>query len=111
MHGIKTFTHRLAIVLGLATASSAPAATPDYLPLQSGNSWAYRVTQGARSRPGTINVGQLVSVSGTQYFSLQFFERNVLVRLGEDGSILAYDPETKSESVWLAFGAPDKQNV
>lgn len=109
MHGIKTTTRRL--VCALTLSATFCSAAPEYFPLQTGNSWAYRVTQGRLSRPATIEVGATQTIDGREYFSVRFFERNVLVRPGEDGSLVSYDPELKSESTWLPFGSSDKQPV
>ncbi|MDZ4798791.1 MAG: BsuPI-related putative proteinase inhibitor [Bryobacteraceae bacterium] len=79
--------------------------------MQTGNSWMYRVTQGRINRPGAVNVGEAVEVEGRQYYKLQFFDRDLLVRQIEDGSLLSWDADTKKESVWLPLGAAEKQTV
>ncbi len=110
MRGTKITTLKLTCLLTLAAALPGAAAT-EYLPLQPGNSWAYRVTQGRVSRVGAINVGEAVTVEGRQYYKLQFFDKDLLVRQAEDGSILSYDTEAKTEGVWLPFGSAERQTV
>ena len=66
MNGTRISTAKL---IGLLFAAAAIcAAAPDYFPLQVGNSWAYRVTQGRLSRPGTINVEAKETIEGREYF-------------------------------------------
>src|SRR4051812_32997521 len=99
MHGIRTSTRRLPLFLALAgSLFTAEAATPDYFPLQTGNSWAYRISQGRQTTAGTINVGSTVSANGQTYYQLQFFDRSVMLRQDASGSLLAYDSESKQES-------------
>lgn len=109
MNGTKIFTLKAFSLLAFAAASYA--AVPEYFPLQPGNSWAYRVTQGRQSSPGTINIGDIRTVQGRQYYEVQFFERNVLIRQDADGSLFAWDRETNTESLWLPFAAETGQTV
>jgi hypothetical protein len=109
MNGTRTSIARLTCLL--AAAAALHAAVPEYFPLQVGNSWAYRVTQGRMSRPGTINVEALQTFEGRDYFRVNFFEQQVFVRTSDNGSLLKYEPATKQESVWLPFGTPEGQTV
>jgi hypothetical protein len=99
------------LVCLLAAAAALHAAAQDFFPLQVGNSWAYRVTQGRLSRPGTINVEAVQTIDGRDYFRVNYFEQPVYLRYAENGSLLKYDPETKQEGVWLPFGAAEGQNT
>lgn len=109
MNGIRISTAKL---IGLLFAAAAVcAAAPDYFPLQVGNSWVYRVTQGRLSQPGTINVEARETIEGRDYYRLSFFENTIYLRQIENGSILKYDKETKQETVWLPFGVPEGQTV
>ena len=101
MNGKRTF------IASLLVASAAFGATADYFPLQVGNSWAYRVTQGRLSRPGTVNIERTERVEGREYYRVSFFEQSLLIRPSENGSLLKYDPEAKTEGVWLPFGAAE----
>lgn len=105
MNGLRTFTASL-LLIGATTAEAA-----DYFPLQVGNSWAYRVTQGRFSRPGTVNIERIERVDGRDYYRVAFFEQSLLLRQGEDGSLIKYDAEIKSESVWLPLGAAEGDTV
>ena len=109
MNGTRISITRL-IGLLFAAAVLCTAAT-DYFPLQVGNSWAYRVTQGRMSRPGTINVEARETIDGRGYFRVNFFEEIVYLRQVESGSIMVYDRETKQEGVWLPLGAAQGQTV
>jgi len=56
-------------------------------------------------------VGSIEIVNGQQYFRLQFFERELLVRQTEDGSILALNRDTNAEVTWLPLGAEPGQSM
>ncbi|MBC7924528.1 MAG: hypothetical protein H7039_02630 [Bryobacteraceae bacterium] len=96
----------------MTIAAIGTAATPDYFPLQTGNSWAYRVSQGRLpGRSAAVNVGEQVSAGGRQYFKVQFFERDFLVRQTEDGSLVSWNSDAKSEDAWLPLGAAEGQSL
>ena len=105
MFGIKIITANLLF------AGAIFAAGAEYFPLQVGNSWVYRVTQGRLSRPGTINVERTERVEGREYYRVSFFEDSLLIRQSDDGSLVKYDPGTKTEGVWLPFGAAEGSPV
>ena len=95
-----------ALVAGALT--SAPSHHPDYFPLQPGNQWVYR-------QIGQIDLPPLVvAVSGVEFFNEKSWSRvtglpsgDVLLRLEEDGRLLAYDQEAGTEHQWLVFGADE----
>ena len=91
----------------LAVCSAALAQTGNYVPLDPGNVWVYRM---ARPSPfagyRTIMVEGRETVNGFEYSRVRFFERTVLLRALPDGSILAYNPETASDVTWLALDSP-----
>ncbi len=100
------------VTIGAAAALLAAAAPQsDYFPLQTGNNWAYKITQARLSRAGAINVGEAVEIEGRQYYRLQFFERELLVRQAEDGSLYARQTKDRPEGLWLPLGADEKQDV
>lgn len=109
MNGTKISIAKLTCVF--AAAAALHGATPEYFPLQVGNSWAYRVTQGRISRPGTINVEALQTIEGRDYYRVNFFEQPVFIRYAENGSLLKYDADTKQEGIWLPFGAAQGQSI
>jgi hypothetical protein len=101
MPGTRIFT--VSFLLAAAAVSTA-AATPDYFPLQQGNSWAFR----SSSRLGTG--GQSIEVQGKEtlqngeYTKLNFFGRSVYLRQGE-GALLSFNKDTGQEKTWLNFDA------
>ena len=103
MPGTKTIINKLTLLS--ITAVSCFAA--DYFPLQTGNSWVYRATPGVGTIVATVNVGSVVTISGRDYYQLQSFDRNLLIRQADNGSLLQYSTDTKTESVWLPFGLAD----
>jgi hypothetical protein len=92
-------------------AVTASAATPEYFPLQVGNSWVYKVTQGRLSKPGTVQVEAREPLDGREYFRVRFFEDTLYLRQADNGSVLVYDRDLKAENVWLPFGAEDGRAV
>jgi hypothetical protein len=104
MHGIRTFISRASSLapaaLGLIAAAPHLAAQT-YLPLQVGNSWVYRVVEGRLKDTKTIEVESQEVIGGQAYFRVIFFGRTSLLRTGDGGSIIAYDPQTKQEQLWL----------
>jgi len=111
MRGTKTIINKLFVttLLSLGAAASLSAASNNYFPLQSGNSWAYRVTQGRSVKTATINVSEAVTVENRQYYRLQFFDGDFLVRQTEDGSLVRYNSDTKTEDLWLPLALADIQ--
>jgi hypothetical protein len=85
---------------------SLPAQT--FFPLQVGNSWVYRVVEGRVRNAQTIDVESRESIEGTEYFKVNFFERTIYLRPADNGSVLAYDPETKQEQLWLPTGERER---
>ena len=73
MNGTRIF------IASLLVAGAAIGAPADYFPLQVGNSWAYRVTQGRLSRPGAVNIERIERVEGRDYFRVDFFEQPLLI--------------------------------
>ena len=92
-----------ALVAGVFT--SVPSHPPNYFPLQPGNQWVYQ-------RIGQIDLPPLVvAVAGAEIFNEKSWSRvtglpsgDVLLRLEDDGRLLAYDVNSGTEHQWLAFG-------
>ena len=80
------------------------AAQPDYFPLQVGNQWSYRPS---RLGPAfTVEVVDTATASGQSYFVVQgFLTGTIWLRMSDDGTLYAYDPDEKMEAVWASFGA------
>lgn len=99
------FKNKTISVLLYFAAAPLFAASPDYFPLQVGNSWVYKVVQGR-----TVAADQTISVEGTEtqngreYFRLQVFGRKQLVRADETGSLFTLN-EAGTENLWLPLGA------
>src|SRR5215203_5774738 len=106
MLGTKTFTASL--LIGAAALSFA--AQPDYFPLQSGNSWAYKGT----SRLVTPTT-QTIDVEGTErfrdqeYFRVGFLGRTVFLR-GTDTGVSIFNTASGTESTWLAFDGGERSS-
>lgn len=101
MLGTKTFTASLL----LAAATFSSAATPEYFPLQKGNSWVFR--SGSRLAPGPqlIEVRETETFGNREYTKVSFFGRNVYLRQA-DGVISTFNTEANQERTWLDFSAP-----
>ena len=108
MLGIRTIT---ASALLLLSSAAVPAATPDYFPMQVGNSWVYKTTQGRISNVQTIAVEAIDQIDSRNYYRVQFFGHTVFVRAQDDGSLVSYDREAKQEKLWLPFAAPEGQRT
>jgi hypothetical protein len=106
-------THKLFLIRAAAVAALAStlvAQTPDWFPLEVGNTWLYRPAPSSRP-PGqesrSISVHGKETVAGREYFQVSYFGREVLLR-GEpsDGSVVAYDRASNSEQPWISLGLP-----
>lgn len=103
MLGIRTITASLF----LAAATLSTAATPDYFPLQPGNSWAFRGTgRWFNSTPQSIEIQGVERFRDRDYSRVSFFGRTVYLRATETG-INVFDPSSGQEQTWIQFdGAP-----
>jgi hypothetical protein len=100
MFGTKTFTASLL----LAAATLSAAATPEYFPLQQGNSWAFRST--SRLGPGTQTIEVLgkETIQNREYTKVGVFGRTAHLRQVEN-ALLVWDTEASQEKTWLDFNA------
>ena len=85
----------------LLTGLSAFSADLDYFPLMAGNSWVYKTTQGRVADVQTVEVTGTAQVNGLDYYQVRFFGKALLLRRDETGVIQQFDPDTKTERVWL----------
>jgi hypothetical protein len=77
---------------------------PDYLPLQAGNQWVYRIEP--RGQPVVMEVIEArVFDDNTYYLTRNFLNSDTWLRTTEDLTLVSYDTETKQESVLVQFGA------
>jgi hypothetical protein len=89
-----------AAALWLLAASSLFAGS--LLPLQPGNTWLYRATDGAGTLE--IRVGAPLFVNGKVYHRLiGYVDQALWVRQSESGSLFYYDEERERESILTSF--------
>jgi hypothetical protein len=103
-----------AAACGLLMASALAAQTPDYFPLEVGNTWLYKAITIVGTQPLQLSVTyQTIRVIGTekigdrQYFDVSYFGHDVLLR--EDapsGNVFVYDRAAGTESLWVPLGLP-----
>ena len=114
-------THRIFFVTRIATAacgillaSALDAQTPEYFPLEVGNTWLYKATTIVGTQPLQLSTTyQAMRVTGMErigdqyYFDVSYFGRDVLLR--EDaatGNVFVYDRTAGAESLWVPLGLP-----
>ena len=103
MRGTKTITASLFF----AAAISSLAATPEYFPLQTGNTWAFRGTaRWFNSAPQTVEVQGTERFRDRDYSRVSFFGRTVYLRPTDTG-IAVFNNSTGQENTWIPFeGSP-----
>ncbi len=84
-------------------------AQTEYYPLRRGDQWVYR----ARGPAGAVYQVEVTSdaeVIGDNVYAVVegLPGGTVRLRVRDDGMLVAYDPESKRERVWAAFGMPEK---
>ena len=93
----------------LAVAGVLSAQQSEYFPLQSGNTWVYKVSGRAAvfAQPVTMTVMEQVTIDGVDYWELGGVPGigRAILRVTSSGTLAAYDENTKTESPWLAFRA------
>jgi hypothetical protein len=106
MLGIRIST----VSLFFAAAALSFTATPDYFPLQSGNSWVYRGTERwFNATPETVEVQGTEHFRDRDYFRVSFFGRTLFLRATETG-INVFNTTTGQEQTWIQFDAPEGQS-
>jgi hypothetical protein len=86
----------------LLIATAAFAIQPDYFPLVTGNQWTYRSTPSGQSF--TVEVSGVEQAGGKTYSVVEGLPSGtLLLRMSEDGTLYAYNRDTKSEAVWVDF--------
>jgi hypothetical protein len=92
----------------LAGLFSFPAASQDYFPLHEGNQWIWRSSDRLSQDVVTAEISQKAVFDGREYAMITgFFGRTAWVRMDPNGTLRAYDPQTKTEEVWADFAAPE----
>jgi hypothetical protein len=94
----------------LVFVSTVAAQTPNWFPLEVGNTWLYRP---ASTNRFTTQESRTITVHGTEkagsrdYFKVSYFGREILLRNEpSDGSIVQYDRAANTEKPWLSLGLP-----
>jgi hypothetical protein len=107
MLGTKTSIASLFAAASLSfAAASAFAATPDYFPLQTGNSWVYRASSRlAVNFPQTIDVDGVERFRDRDYYRVSVLGRDTHLR-GTENGIAAFNTSAGQESTWLDFASP-----
>jgi hypothetical protein len=83
-----------------------------YFPLEVGNLWVYETGATRCCTPVIVEVVDSAAFRGNTYFLLRGFPRaqgDWWVRISEDGSLVAYDPDQNIERIWYAFQSPEGQ--
>lgn len=83
-------------------AAGALLASPEHLPLRTGNTWTYR--QAATSQEFTITVGLPALIDANTYYRLTGYVSTPLwVRFGEDGNLFYRDEENSRDALLTGF--------
>lgn len=97
MLGIKTITLSL-------LAAAALSAQVNYLPLDAGNHWVYRLSA---NRYATLRVERTQIFDDKQYSLLTGLPSgNAWLRSTDTGEVYAYNPDSKREVLWYDFSSP-----
>jgi hypothetical protein len=102
MPGTKTTTLSFLIAATLA-------AQTQYLPLEPGNKWVYRVSGAGAASTQTVEAGQSRTFAGREYTEIRGLAGAPLLflRNAESGSILMWDDNARVEKLYLDLGAPE----
>ena len=106
MSGTKT---SIASILAFVAAPLF-AATPDYFPLEVGNSWTYRSSGRTGTDVKTIEVQRTDTIGGRSWFLVDFLGRAVFLRATPEGTLVEWDAAANREKPWIAFAAPDRSS-
>ena len=79
------------------------AAAQNYFPLEAGNQWIYR----SGSQIATAEVVRTESFDGRVYSLVRGFFGDAWLRTNESGALVAFNPDTRTEQLWTAFGAAE----
>lgn len=90
-------------LLSLVVLAAGLAAAQNYFPLEPGNQWIYR----SGTEIATAEVVRAETFEGRSYALVRGFFGDAWLRTNEDGALVAYDPSTRAEQLWTAFGAAE----
>jgi hypothetical protein len=105
---------RILIILILSLLGGSPAALPgaepDYFPLQLGNQWIYREAGLGAGEPVVVDIPKAEVLEGRFYHLVRGFPGGDLwLRMGENGTLFAFDTGARRDRVWVAFATPEGQ--
>jgi hypothetical protein len=101
---------RNTLILTLAALPLA-AAEPDYFPLQVGNQWIYRQFGRVGGEPVVVDIPRTEIVNQQTYYVVRGLEFHELyLRMDVNGTLYAYDTETRQEGVWAAFATAEGES-
>jgi intracellular proteinase inhibitor BsuPI len=94
----------LRILFAAVWLSGVATAQTEYFPLHQGNQWIYRGTASVQA----MEIDGAQTIDGKDYSLLKgAFGGDAWLRMAADGTLYAYDPETKRERPWVAFQTPE----
>lgn len=97
--------HTINIAFAAALILSQAAAARTFLPVETGNSWVYRSSQGQDSF--TVSVGLPFAIGGKTYYALNgYTTERLLIRQAEDGDLVWLDEEAGREQPLARFANP-----
>lgn len=79
------------------------AGAQNYFPLEAGNQWIYR----SGPQLATAEVVRTEVFDGRSYALLRGFLGDAWLRTDENGALMAFNPDTRTEQLWSAFGAAE----
>ena len=96
------------LVFLFAALPFTAAAQPDYFPLHVGNQWVYRQVGRVGGAPVVVDIPRTETFNNQTYSVVRGLgESTLYLRMAENGTLFAYDPETRQEGVWAAFSTPE----
>jgi hypothetical protein len=96
---------RLPLLLSFAAGVAVAAPNPEFLPLEAGNQWIYKVSGGGGGHR-SVEVSGSAEIDGRRYFLVTgLSETPALLRLSETGELIHYDRGSARETIWLRFSA------
>jgi hypothetical protein len=99
------------LLLYFATLPLLMAQQPDYFPLHLGNQWVYRQFGSIARDPLVVSISRTETANGRTYSVVRGLpDGDLYLRMAEDGTLYAYNPETGQEGVWAAFMTPEGQS-
>lgn len=85
-------------------------AAEQYFPLEIGNRWVYACTGECSDGRASIEVTRSERSPRGAYFLARAWGREIWLRAGPDGRILARNSDTGNDEQWYWFDAPEGQN-